>query len=368
MRLDEVIRILEEIAPPEYAIPEDSIGLQVGDPDQDVRNILVTVDVTPGVVEEAARRKADLIVSHHPVISAKYEPLSSIRTDVYPQTLLYSLIKAGIGLYVMHTNFDSADGGINDALADVLGIVDTQVLEPTYTTKMFKLAVFVPEEAVDAVRSAMSEAGAGSIGVYTDCSFQTPGTGTFKPLPGAKPYTGEVGELEVAEEFRLEMLVPEDRLHEAISAMIAAHPYEEAAYDVYPLWNRGEEFGLGRLGRLEQPKDFGAFCEMVADVLGTEDLRVAGDADAMIEKVAILGGGGGSKIEVAYSKGVDVYITGDMGHHQMLKAKALGLNVIDATHFWTERPGMIALAPKLQLLVPSAVQVEYVDDYTLRES
>ena len=366
MKLAEIIQVLESIAPPEYACSGDEIGLQIGDPDQDVRRICVTVDATPQVVAEMVRRPADLLVAHHPLIDAKYSPLPSVRLDVYPQSLVYEMVNAGIGLYVMHTNYDAAPGGINDVLADRLGVVDTKVLEPTYTGKMFKLVVFVPGEAIDAIRDAISEVDAGVIGNYSHCSFQSPGTGTFKPMEGAEPYIGKVGEMESVPEFRLEVLAKEDRLHDAISAMLDAHPYEEVAYDVYPLWNKGEEFGLGRHGRLKNPMTFDGFCEMVRDVLEVEDTRVSGDPESRVETVAVLGGGGGSLINLAHSKGVDAYVTGDVNHHQFLQAKALGLNVIDATHFWTERPGMIALAPRLHdLLSADGVTVEYMDDVLL---
>lgn len=368
MKLSDIIRILEDIAPLEYALPDDPNGLQIGDPNQDVRRIYVTVDVTPQVVTEMVRRSADLLVAHHPLIDPKRSPLPSVRLDVYPQSLVYTLVNAGVSLYVMHTNFDSAPGGINTVLARRLGVVDTKVLEPTYTGKMFKLVTFVPGEAVDAVRDAMSEAGAGIIGNYTHCSFQSPGTGTFVPLSGAEPYTGKVGELAKEAEFRLEMLVPEDYLHDAITAMINAHPYEKVAYDVYPLWNKGGEFGLGLIGRLETPMTFGSLMAMVRAELGVMDIRYAGDPEARIETVAVLGGGGGSRVELACSKGVDAFITGDVNHHQFLHAKAVGLNVIDATHFWTERPGMIELAPTLHdILHPHGVTVEYADDVMLRE-
>jgi dinuclear metal center YbgI/SA1388 family protein len=363
MTIREIITILEEIAPPDYVIPGDRIGLQIGDLEQDVRHVIATVDVTPAVAAEAIRRSAELIVAHHPLI---HDPLPGVRLGVYPESLVYALVSAGVGLYVMHTNYDTADGGINDVLAERLGVVDTKVLEPVYTNKMFKLVTFVPGEAVDAVRDVIADVGGGVIGNYTHCSFQSPGTGAFEPMPGAQPYIGEVGELEKAPEFRLEMLVPEGSLHDAISAMIAAHPYDEAAYDVYPLWNKGEEKGLGRYGRLRSPMAFDGFCEMVRDVLDVEETRVCGDPESRVETVALMGGGGGGRILLAHSVGVDAFVTGDVNHHQMVLAQALGLNVIDATHFHTERPGMIALAPRLQdLLAAGKVSVEYTDDFTL---
>lgn len=366
MRLSEIVRILEEIAPPEYAKSDDAIGLQVGDPAQEVRRVVVTVDVTPAVVAESIRRGVGLIVSHHPLISPKYSPVSSVRADAYPASLVYELVGARVGLYVMHTNFDAAPGGINDVLAERLGIVDTRVLEPTYTGKLFKLVTFVPAEAVDAVRVALSEAGAGVIGNYARCSFQCPGVGTFEPMPGAEPYSGEVGRLSHEPELRLEMLVDEPHLHDSISALLEAHPYDEVAYDVYPLQSKVEEFGLARLGRLRSPMTFDGFCEMVRDALEVEDLRVSGDPEAMVEKIALVGGGGGSWVGKAAETGADVYLTGDVGHHQMLQARALGLSVVDATHFWTERPGMMALTPRLcEILSEREVAVEYVDDVVL---
>ena len=366
MKLSDIIRILEEIAPPEYAQSDDTIGLQAGDPDRDVRGIVVTVDVTPDVVADVVRRKADLLISHHPVINTRAGLLSSVRADVYPQSLIYRLVHAGVALYVMHTNFDAADGGINDVLAEALGVVDTKILLPTYTDKVFKLVTFVPEEAADAVREAMADAGAGDIGDYTDCSFRTPGTGTFKPQPGAEPYVGDIGELAKAPEVRLEILVPKDRLHDVISAMIEAHPYEEVAYDVYPLWNQGEVHGIGLYGKLPSPTTFGDFRAMACKALQVPDPRTSGDPDSVVETVALLGGGGSGRIGLAHSIGADVYVTGDVGHHQFLLAKAIGINVLDATHFWTERPGMQALVPKLrEILEHEDVTVEYVDDVTL---
>lgn len=365
MKLSEIIKILEEIAPPEYAQGDDSIGLQIGGMNQDVRSIMVTVDITPGVVAEAIRKPVDLIISHHPLINVKYSPIANVRLDEYPQSLVYQLVNGGVGLYVMHTNYDAAVGGINDVLAERLGVTGAKAMIPTYETKLFKLATFVPGEAVDAVRDAVAEAGGGVIGNYTHCSFQSPGTGTFKAEEGAEPYIGKVGELEKVAEFRLEMLVAEDRLHDAISALIAAHPYDEVAYDVYPLWNKGKTHGIGWVGKLRSPMSFQRFCAMVCRELGVPDPRVAGDPESVVETVALIGGGGGSRVGLAHEMGADAYLTGDVNHHQFLHAKALGINVIDATHFWTERPGMIALAPRLhEMLSSKGVTVEYWDDFT----
>lgn len=369
MILRDIIKTLDDIAPPKYAQEGDAIGLQIGDPGADVRSIVVTLDVTPGVVAEVRRRSADLLISHHPLISPHWQPLPAVRLDIYPQSLVYGLVNANAGLYVMHTNFDSAIGGINDVLCERLGVLDTKVLLPTWTDKQFKLVTFVPGDAVEAVRDAVADVGGGVIGNYTHCSFRSPGTGTFKPLPGAEPYIGKVGEMEEAAEFRLEMIVPESRLHDAVTAMLAAHPYEEVAYDIHALQNEGRVYGIGRYGKLREPTSFGTFCDILCKVLSVPDPRIAGDPTSRVETVAILGGGGSKRICLAKSVGADVYITGDVNHHQFLEAKALGINVIDATHFWTERPGMVELAPRLHDLLSShGVTVDYVDDVTLAEA
>jgi putative NIF3 family GTP cyclohydrolase 1 type 2 len=183
------------------------------------------------------------------------------------------------------------------------------------------------------------------------------------PGHGAEPYTGEVGHLESVTEIRLEVVVPKSALPAALAAMREAHPYEEVAFDIYPLLNKGTQWGLGRVGSLRTPMSFEGFCEMVRDVLEVEEIRPSGDPEAMIQKVAVLGGSGGDKIALARALGADVFVTGEVKHSQLLHAQAIGLNVIDATHFYTERPGMISLAPKLNdLLSSEGITVEYYDD------
>jgi dinuclear metal center YbgI/SA1388 family protein len=374
MKLRDVIRILEQIAPPEYACPDDPIGLHIGDPNQDVRRVIVALDATPAVIGAAKQRSADLIVTHHPLI---YRPLTNVRLDTYPQSLIYQLVHSDIALYAMHTNLDCADGGINDILAERLGVVETKVLEPIHATKMFKLTVFVPTASLEFVREAIFEAYPGEIGNYTDCSFAAPGIGTYRPGPGAEPYIGKIGELEQTPEMRLEVLVPEKNLHDVIAAIRTAHPYEEVAYDVFPLLSKeglGEiplhskrtVHGIGRYGKLLKEMSFDGFCEMVRDVLDVDDVRISGDPELRVETVAMVGGSGGSLVGLAHSVGADVLVTGDVPHHEFLHAKALGLNLIDATHGATERPGMIALAPRLHDLLSSQdVTVEYIDDVLL---
>jgi dinuclear metal center YbgI/SA1388 family protein len=344
MKVSDIIHDLEEIAPPRLADEGDMIGLQVGDGQADVTRLLVAVDPTPAVVDYAVDSGAGLLVTHHPLI---HRPIETLAAGEPMRDRLIKLVAAGRALYVMHTNYDSVEGGVNDVLAGRLGVRVTGLLCVRRRERKFKVAVFTPAEAVDAVRDAMAEAGAGVVGNYTHCSFRTEGTGTFVPLPAAQPYVGGIGELEEAAELRLEMLVPEWRLGPVLDAMIGQHPYEEVAYDVYPLENEPYAYGYGRVGRLAAAVKLSEFRRTVEAALNYHETRMVGDPDMPVEVVALCGGGGSSLIRDAHAAGVNVYVTGDVGHHDFLTADALGLAVIDAGHYQTERPGMEALAERL---------------------
>jgi dinuclear metal center YbgI/SA1388 family protein len=354
----DVIKDLEKIAPPVLADEGDKIGLHVGDLKTKVSRIMVAVDATPAVVDHAVDAGAELLVCHHPLI---YHPLQTITAGDPKSDLIMKLIKGGTSVYVMHTNYDSAQGGINDVLAEMLGVYHTRLLTIRTREKLYKLAVYVPEESVDAVMSAMAEAGAGHIGNYSHCSFRSSGIGTFLPLPGSDPYIGDVGKLEATPEFRLEMIVPEWQLPPVVDAMVLKHPYEEVAYDIIPLDNSPRTYGYGRVGTLERAVKLGEFRKLVEEKLGYRETTMIGDPEKLVEKVALCGGAGGSLIPDAHAAGADVYVTGDIGHHSFLDADALGLAAIDASHYYTEKPGMVVLARELARMYASeAVTIEFV--------
>lgn len=358
MKIADVIRDLEQMAPLRLADEGDKIGLQVGNPQSGVTRIAVALDPTPSVVDSAVGLGAELLVCHHPLI---YKPIETLAAGEPTQDSLIKLITAGTTLYVMHTNYDSADGGINDVLAERLGVNVTGLLAVRRPERKFKIAVFTPEETVDEVREAMTLAGAGGIGKYIDCSFRSKGTGTFRPLPGAEPYIGDIGALEEVAEYKLEMLVTEWRLADVIEAMLRAHPYEEVAYDVYPLANEPYAHGLGRVGTLEDAGKLSEFRRRVEDALDYKETRMIGDPDRVVKTVALCGGAGRSFIPDARAAGADVYVTGDVGHHDFLAADALGLAVIDASHYHTERPGMEALVGRLsRKYADEPVGVEFI--------
>lgn len=325
----EIVQLFEQFAPKKYALEGDKIGLQVGRLNKPVEKVLVTLDVTEAVVDEAVEKEVQLIIAHHPPI---YRPLQKIDMETAAGRILEKLIKHDIAVYAAHTNLDVARGGVNDLLAEALGLTNTEVLVPTYEEPLKKLVVFVPEENAKEVKQAIGDAGAGAIGEYTHCAFSAAGIGQFLPGEGTNPYIGQQGKLEEVREIRVETIVPESIEKKVISAMLKAHPYEEVAYDLYPLENKNEPLGLGRIG--EVPKmSLKEFAEHVKKALDIPAVRVVGDLNAEISKVALLGGDGNKYFMSAKFKGADVYVTGDIYYHTAHDALMVGLNMIDPGHY-----------------------------------
>jgi len=340
-----VIRILEELAPARLAESWDNSGLQLGDPGAAINRILLTLDVTAAVAAEAREKGAELIVSHHPLF---FKPIKAIRFDNPEGSLIRDLIEHGINVYAAHTNLDIAEGGVNTALAQALGLNDLSILQETGREDLYKLAVFVPEEHLDQVRLAITEAGAGWIGQYSHCTFSSPGIGTFKPLDGAKPFIGHIGEIEKVKEVRLETVVPANKVNRVIQAMLKSHPYEEVAYDLYRLKNPGLSFGLGRVGTLSQAMALGEFAERVKEALGITALRCGGDLNARVSKVAVCGGAGADLWQAALAAGADTLVTGDLKYHTAQQILNAGLNFVDAGHYGTEAVVLPVLQNYLQ--------------------
>ncbi len=349
----DVVAFMRELAPEDLAESWDRVGLQAGSPEVPVERVLLCLDATEDAVARASAGGARMIVAHHPLI---FHPPTTLREDRPEGRLLCAVVRAGLSVYAAHTNLDVAAGGVNDCLADALGLVEARPLEPIPETA-YKLAVFVPVDCVEPVMAAMAEAGAGRIGAYSHCSFRTPGTGTYLPLAGASPYAGQVGSLERAEEVRLEMIVPGRRLPGVTAAMVAAHPYEEVAYDVYPLQQAGDggsssRIGLGRVGRLAEPLELRDLVDRVRGALNPPELGVVGDPETPIESVAVLGGSGGRYVRAAHEAGAQAFVTSEVGHHDRLLARDLGLAVLDAGHEATERVVLQPLAERLSGAFP----------------
>ena len=324
----EVIQLFEQFSPKAYAMEGDKIGLQIGALNQPVQNVLIALDVTEDVVNEAIAKDAQLIIAHHPPI---FRALKKIATDTPSGRIIAKLIKHDIAVYAAHTNLDVASGGVNDLLADALELKKPEVLVPTYEDSLKKLVVFVPEENAEELREALGSAGAGAIGNYSHCSFSGAGQGRFLPGKDTNPHIGECGKLEAVNEVRIETIYPQSIEKRLIQAMIKAHPYEEVAYDVYPLENKGKQLGLGRIGYIDETT-LEDFAKHVKEVFDVENVRVVGDLKAKVKKVAVLGGDGNKYYSQAKFRGADVYITGDIYYHTAHDAMMAGLNMIDPGH------------------------------------
>ena len=341
-RVDDWLRLLDDLYPPSWAEEWDSSGFQVGDRQAEAARTLVALDPTEAVIREAAERGCGLLVTHHPLL---LRPRARLDVADPVARAVATAFAAGVAVTACHTNADVAAPGVSDALAEVLGVVVEGVLEETAAGDRVKLVTFVPPEATDKVLDALAGAGAGVIGEYTRCSFRVRGAGTFVPTAAASPTVGERGALNEVEEDRLEVVLPAARLGPIARALVEAHPYEEVAYDVYPLATRAG-LGLGRIGTLAEPTDAAGLAERCRERLGAA-ARLAGDPGRRVERVAVCGGSAASLIPAALAAGVDAYVTGDVKHHDALDATVAGLAVIDAGHHATEWPFVPAVAERL---------------------
>lgn len=356
-RAREIAEAVEKLAPCSLAEGWDNSGLQVGSLEGEVGRVHVGLTPLPEVFGEAEEAGADFLLFHHPLI---FGGLDCVDTGTYPGDLIARAVKNGITVYAAHTSYDAAPNGVSVALADALRLRGPlEVVVPK--GEMSKVVVFVPEESVEAVAEALAEAGAGEIGDYTRCTFRTYGTGTFLGGEGTDPYIGERGKLEQAQEVRLETVVPAHLASTAAAAARAAHPYEETALDVYSVEGYPEGCGYGRVGRLPEPMASEELVEHVSASLGFPARLVANPGSGRrVERVAVLGGSGGSFVRAAAASGADAYVTGDLDYHDALLAQSVGLIAIDAGHAATELPSLAALAERLAGLVDVPVSVSRV--------
>lgn len=331
----QIFDLVEKLAPKQLAEEWDNVGLQIGNPVAEVKRALLTLDLDESVLAEAKENQVQLIITHHPVL---LRGIKNINFTTVQGRLIKELIKNDITVYSAHTNLDSAAGGVNDVLAEKLELQNTEVLVVNGHQKFCKLVVFVPVNYQEVVGQALGQAGAGWIGNYSDCTFRTNGIGTFRPLGGSTPFIGKVNELEQVEEVRLETIVPVEKLSAVIKAMERVHPYEEVAYDIYPLNNTGSAYGLGRVGQLPMELNFGDFLQQVKNVLNLPMVKAGGRLDKKIKTVALCGGSAGDFWPTALAKGADVYLSGDIKYHTAQDMVNNGLAFVDAGHYHSEVP------------------------------
>jgi dinuclear metal center YbgI/SA1388 family protein len=335
MTTGELCRYLEQQIPPSLQESYDNSGLQTGSYRQTVSSALLTIDVNEAVVAEAAARGCNLIISHHPVI---FSPLKRITDTTSSQRALIAAIKNDITIYSAHTNLDSVHGGVSYKMASKLGLVNPVVLAPV-SEKLVKLVTFVPSEHLEKVREAIFLAGAGHIGNYDSCGYELQGVGTFRGNENSTPFVGTRGELHSEPETRFETIMPAFLTGKVIKALTEAHPYEEPAFDIYPLLNRWSKAGMGCLGLLETPLDSDEFLRLVKQTFGARHLRYSGHRSQKIQKIALCGGAGISLLQEAIASGADAFVTGDIKYHQFAEAE-MELLLVDAGHYETEKFSM----------------------------
>jgi len=333
VRAKDIITLMEEEYPLHLAESWDNSGLQIGSSDKKVGRILIALDLDSFVLKQAVEKQVDMIITHHPLF---FKPMKNINYASPLGRMIKALVSADITVYSAHTNLDAAERGLNQALAEKLGLIDIEPLYPASRESLFKLVVYVPATHLEDVRIAICTAGAGYIGNYADCSFRVRGTGTFRPGQDTNPFIGKTGQLEEVDEFRLETIIYERDLKQVLNSMHQAHPYEEVAYDLYRLENEGRMFSPGRKGCLVQKISLQDYALRIKDLLGVKSLRIVGDLNSSVKNVAVISGSGASLMNRVITQNIDLLVTGDLKYHEAKDAEAAGLKVIDAGHQGTE--------------------------------
>ena len=330
MKIKNFLDILDQIAPFFLQAEYDNSGLQFADLDENIHKIFLCLDVTKESIQEAFRENCNVILSHHPLF---FHPIYNITKQDNPVS--YQLIYQHMNLISFHTNYDLADNGLNDYVGKLLDLNKVDFLESS-SEKTFKLAIYVPDKYQKKLLEALFEAGAGNIGNYSETSFTSSGKGSFKPSDRANPFIGKKGEREIVNEVKIETVFLEKNLNKIIKTIYENHPYEEPAFDIYQLSTKPAT-GIGLIAKLNKGQELESFGKKIKKDLGLPYLRIIKANDNEIQKVALCTGSGGSLIKQCINKNVDLFITGDIDHHEALKAKEMGLNIIDIEHYYTEK-------------------------------
>jgi dinuclear metal center YbgI/SA1388 family protein len=332
MQLSELTAFLETMAPPAFQESYDNAGLLVGDPGMPISKALLAIDVTEEVLQEAVAAGCNLVISHHPVI---FGGLKRLTNTTETERIVARAIKKDVAIYAIHTNLDNVYGGVNNILCQKIGLENISILQPL-SGKLRKMATFCPADQADKVRKALFEAGAGHIGDYDSCSFNVEGIGSFKGSAETDPYLGEKGKLHFEKEVRIETIYPDFLENKIIDAMTAAHPYEEVAYDVYPLGNKMPRVGAGMIGDLPKPMPERDFLDHVKKVCGTGCIRHSAFTGRNISRIAVCGGAGSFLINRALQARADVFLTGDVKYHDFFRADGK-MVIADIGHYESEQ-------------------------------
>ncbi|MCP4708453.1 MAG: Nif3-like dinuclear metal center hexameric protein [Planctomycetes bacterium] len=347
MKLKEITPVLEAMAPLHLAEEWDNVGLLAGDYEMPVKNIMLTIDMTQAVFEEARKKNIDLILAYHPPL---WEPLKKIIAGRGASPLLHEAIRRNMAIYALHTALDSVRGGVNDVLADMVGIADSQILLPPKTQNgtMCKLVVYLPESDLAQVREAIFTAGAGHTGDYQKCSFRSRGIGTFQGGAETNPTIGKAGQFEQADELRLETIVPTDRIGPVVKAMIKAHSYQEVAYDIFPMIDGPKDQGLGRFGELSEAISVDKLVALIKKKLKINSVGIISPRRGRVKRAAVCAGSCGAIFRDVIRQNCDFYLTGELKHHHALEAQQAGLTTVCVGHSNSERIVLPVIAKQLR--------------------
>ncbi len=332
MKVADITSIIEEIAPLPLQESYDNAGLLVGDKAMSVTGVLITLDVTEAVVDEAINKNCNLVISHHPLI---FRGLKKITGQDYIQRSIIKAIKNDIAIYAAHTNIDNVMNGVNGKIADKIGLKNRQILQPKDEI-LLKLATFVPHAHAEKVQQALFKAGAGEIGEYDSCSFNVKGKGTFRAGKDANPFVGEKNKIHSEPETRIEVILPKFLKNKIIATLLQAHPYEEPAYDIFPLLNSWNTVGAGMIGELEEPMSETEFLDHLKQAFSLSVVRHTPLSGRIIKKVSLCGGAGSQFIHNGIAQGADVFVSGDFKYHEFFDAENKIL-VTDIGHYESEQ-------------------------------
>ncbi len=332
MKIQDITTLLENIAPPYLQESYDNCGLLTGNKNWNCTGILISLDATEAVIQEAIDKKCNLVVAHHPII---FSGLKKINGNNYVEKTIIAAIKNDIAIYAIHTNLDNVIMGVNGKMADMIGLINRQILLPKIGV-LRKLQVFVPIAAAANLKQAIFVAGAGNIGKYSECSFSSAGKGTFKPGEGTNAFVGKKGDQHLEDEIKLEFIYPAWIENEVITAMLQSHPYEEVAYDLINLENKYQETGSGLLGELPVAVTEIEFLQLLKNNFKLEVVRHTSLTGKMVSKIALCGGAGSFLIKAAVASGADYYVTGDIKYHEFFDAEGK-LVIADIGHYESEQ-------------------------------
>ena len=332
MIIREITGYLESIAPKAFQESYDNAGLIIGDPEATITSVLITLDVTEAVIDEAIETGCELILAHHPII---FKGLKRLNGNSFVERCVIKAIKNDIAIYAAHTNFDSISGGVNSMICEKIGLTNVGILAPV-KDQLLKLVTFIPDDHLEIVRDAVFSAGAGEIGKYDQCSFNTNGTGTFRGGESSNPFLGEKGEFYSGKESRFETILPRHLKNSVINALIKSHPYEEVAYDLFPLENTLPQVGAGMIGELPGAENEIDFLSRLLTIFECKTLKHTYLLGKPVRKVAVCGGAGGFLLSQAIALGADIFVTADMKYHEFFDAEEK-IVIADIGHYESEQ-------------------------------